>query len=86
MASNNKNQDDPCDTPPNQPHTIERLLGKPLQPSTPSYQSLMPDERLGMIDDCETTAVSRNASPNTSEHKNRSNAREMKDLMCLAPA
>ncbi len=70
----------------NQPHAIERLLGKPLQPSTESIQYTIREEYWGGLDDLEAIAQKRNASSKTSENKKPFDAREVDYLTRIEAA
>lgn len=58
---NSKDRDDPGDTSKNQPHAIERLLGKPLLPLTQLRPYKIPEEVWGGLEDLELLVQKRNA-------------------------
>lgn len=56
-----KSPDDPGDAPTNQPHAIERLLGKPLLPLTQLQPYKIPEEVWGGLEDLELLVQKKNA-------------------------
>ncbi|GAB1721635.1 MAG: hypothetical protein GDA65_02710 [Nitrospira sp. CR1.1] len=70
----------------NQKHPIERLLGKPLLPSTEQRPYKITEEVWVGLDDLEAIAKNRNASPKTSENKKPFDARELDYLTRIEAA